>query len=34
MTIPWKPILWQQFGAAIDMLDDALRTRLTGSTPG
>ena len=25
MTIPWKTIIWQQFGAAIDTLDDALR---------
>jgi hypothetical protein len=22
---PWKPILWNQFGAAIDMLDEAVR---------
>jgi len=25
MTIPWKTIIWQQFGAAIDTLDDMLR---------
>ncbi len=25
MNIAWKTILWQQFGAAIDMLDNALR---------
>lgn len=25
MNIPWKTIVWQQFGAAIDMLDNALR---------
>jgi hypothetical protein len=25
MNIPWKMILWQQFGAAIDDLDNALR---------
>ena len=25
MNIPWKTIIWQQFGAAIDMLDNALR---------
>lgn len=25
MTIPWNTIIWHQFGAAIDMLDDALR---------
>src|SRR5262245_7376376 len=25
MDIPWRTIRWQQFGAAIDMLDDALR---------
>ena len=25
MNIPWKTIIWQQFGAAIDMLDDVLR---------
>ncbi len=25
MNIPWKPILWRQFGAAIDDLDNALR---------
>ena len=25
MNIPWKTILWQQFGAAIDTLDDMLR---------
>jgi len=25
MNIPWRTIIWQQFGAAIDMLDDALR---------
>lgn len=24
MEIDWKTILWQQFGAAIDMLDDAI----------
>jgi hypothetical protein len=24
MNITWKMIIWQQFGAAIDMLDDAL----------
>ena len=23
MNIPWRTILWQQFGAAIDMLDNA-----------
>jgi hypothetical protein len=23
--IPWRTIIWQQFGAAIDMLDNALR---------
>jgi len=22
---PWKTLIWQQFGAAIDMLDNALR---------
>jgi uncharacterized damage-inducible protein DinB len=22
---PWRPIIWRQFGAAIDMLDDTLR---------
>lgn len=26
MTIFWKEVVWQQFGAAIDMLDDAVRT--------
>ena len=25
MNIPWKTIIWQQFGAAIDMLDEVLR---------
>jgi len=25
MNIGWRLIIWQQFGAAIDMLDDALR---------
>ena len=25
MTIAWRTIIWQQFGAAIDMLDNALR---------
>ncbi len=25
MDIPWNTIIWQQFGAAIDMLDNALR---------
>jgi hypothetical protein len=25
MNIPWKTIIWQQFGAAIDTLDDTLR---------
>jgi hypothetical protein len=25
MNIPWRPIIWQQFGAAIDMLNNALR---------
>src|SRR2546422_11459868 len=25
MNIAWKAIIWQQFGAAIDMLDNALR---------
>jgi hypothetical protein len=25
MNIPWRTIIWQQFGAAIDMLDNALR---------
>jgi hypothetical protein len=25
MTIPWKTIIWQQFGAAIDDLDNAIR---------
>lgn len=25
MNIPWKTIIWQQFGAAIDSLDDMLR---------
>jgi hypothetical protein len=25
MTIPWRTIIWQQFGAAIDDLDNALR---------
>jgi hypothetical protein len=25
MNNPWKTIIWQQFGAAIDMLDNALR---------
>jgi hypothetical protein len=25
MNIPWKTIIWQQFGAAIDTLDNALR---------
>jgi uncharacterized damage-inducible protein DinB len=25
MNITWKTIIWQQFGAAIDMLDNALR---------
>jgi hypothetical protein len=24
MTIDWKPIIWRQFGAAIDMLENAL----------
>lgn len=24
MTIPWQAIIWQQFGAAIDTLDDML----------
>ena len=26
MNITWTTIIWQQFGAAIDMLDNALRT--------
>jgi hypothetical protein len=25
MDTTWKTIIWQQFGAAIDMLDNALR---------
>lgn len=25
MNMPWNTIIWQQFGAAIDMLDNALR---------
>jgi hypothetical protein len=25
MNITWRTIIWQQFGAAIDMLDNALR---------
>lgn len=25
MNVPWRTIIWQQFGAAIDMLDNALR---------
>jgi hypothetical protein len=25
MTVFWKEVVWQQFGAAIDMLDDAVR---------
>lgn len=25
MNIPWKTIIWQQFGASIDTLDDAIR---------
>jgi hypothetical protein len=25
MNIPWKTIIWQQFGASIDMLDNAIR---------
>ena len=25
MNIPWRTIIWQQFGAAIDNLDNALR---------
>ena len=25
MNIPWKTIIWQQFGAAIDTLDNVLR---------
>jgi hypothetical protein len=25
MNIPWRTIIWQQFGAAIDMLDNAIR---------
>jgi hypothetical protein len=25
MNIPWKTIIWQQFGAAIDDLDNAIR---------
>ena len=25
MNTPWRTFLWQQFGAAIDMLDNALR---------
>ncbi|HKY53684.1 MAG TPA: DinB family protein [Anaerolineales bacterium] len=25
MNVPWSAIIWQQFGAAIDMLDNALR---------
>ena len=25
MNITWRMIIWQQFGAAIDMLDNALR---------
>ncbi|HEX5941868.1 MAG TPA: DinB family protein [Anaerolineales bacterium] len=25
MNIPWRTIIWQQFGAAIDTLDDMLR---------
>jgi hypothetical protein len=25
MNSTWKTIIWQQFGAAIDMLDNALR---------
>lgn len=26
MSFPWRTIIWQQFGAAIDMLENALRT--------
>lgn len=25
MDAPWKNILWRQFGASIDMLENALR---------
>jgi hypothetical protein len=25
MDIPWRTIIWQQFGVAIDDLDNALR---------
>jgi hypothetical protein len=25
MTVPWNTIIWQQFGAAINMLENALR---------
>jgi hypothetical protein len=25
MNVSWRTIIWQQFGAAIDMLDNALR---------
>ena len=25
MNVPWRTIIWQQFGAAIDTLDDMLR---------
>jgi hypothetical protein len=25
MSVPWNTVIWQQFGAAIDMLDNALR---------
>jgi hypothetical protein len=25
MNIPWRTIIWQQFGAASDILDNALR---------
>jgi len=33
MDTTWKTIIWQQFGAAIDMLENALRL-LVGSEGG
>ena len=26
MNLPWKSFVWEQFGAAIDMLDNVLNT--------
>jgi hypothetical protein len=38
MNSSWKPALWSQFGASIDMLENAMhapfgREAIAGSTP-